>query len=46
IICKKALKNGDSIGVPLYRFCREALIRKYGEKWYYQMEKEIQARGR
>ncbi len=46
IICKKALKNGNSIGVPLYKFCREALIRKYGKKWYYQMEKEIQAIGR
>src|SRR5205085_7337144 len=33
-ICKPACKLGDSLKVPLYKFLKEALIRKYGAKWY------------
>lgn len=37
-ICKPACKLGDSLKVPLYKFLKESLIRKYGEAWYEQLE--------
>ncbi len=33
-ICKPALINGKDMGVPLYKFLKEPLIRKFGNKWY------------
>lgn len=33
-ICRPALKLGRKEGIPLYRFLREPLIRKFGEEWY------------
>jgi hypothetical protein len=43
-ICKPALKLGNREGIPLYKFLKEALIRKYGEDWYRQLESEIRLR--
>lgn len=37
-ICKAACKHGESLKVPVFRFLRNSLIRKYGEKWYEQLE--------
>lgn len=33
-ICSPACKLGEELKVPLYKFLKEALIRKYGKKWY------------
>lgn len=33
-ICKPAVKLGRKEGLPLYRFLKEPLIRKFGEEWY------------
>lgn len=33
-ICKKALQKGKEENVYLYKFLKDALIRKYGEAWY------------
>lgn len=33
-ICDPACNLGASLGVPLYKFLRIPLIRKYGAKWY------------
>lgn len=33
-ICLPACKLGRSLKMPLYRFAKDALIRKYGRKWY------------
>lgn len=33
-ICKPALMNGKALGVPLYKFLKDALIRKFGKDWY------------
>lgn len=43
-ICKPALKHGNRTEMPLYKFLKEALIRKYGADWYDQLEKEISVR--
>ncbi len=33
-ICSSACDFGNSLKVPVYKFLKEPLIRKYGEKWY------------
>lgn len=37
-ICRAACRAGASEKVRLYRFVREALIRKYGAEWYEELE--------
>lgn len=37
-ICSPACTLGKELNVPIYRFVKEALIRKYGEGWYKQLE--------
>lgn len=37
-ICRAAELLGKKNGIPLYRFLREPLIRKFGVKWYEQLE--------
>jgi hypothetical protein len=36
-ICKDACGNGMNLKVPLYKFLRQPLIRKYGEDWYQEL---------
>ncbi|WP_298711583.1 DUF3109 family protein [Chitinophaga sp.] len=33
-ICKPACKLGNQLQVPVYKFLKEALVRKYGEEFY------------
>lgn len=40
-ICQPACVLGTALMMPVYKFCKDALIRKYGEKWYDDLEKEI-----
>ncbi|MCD7916560.1 MAG: DUF3109 family protein [Tannerellaceae bacterium] len=37
-ICKCAEALGTNEGVPVYRFLKEPLIRKFGEAWYNELE--------
>lgn len=37
-ICKPGRECGRSVQLPLYKFLKEPLIRKYGEEWYSQLE--------
>ncbi|MCC8094262.1 MAG: DUF3109 family protein [Tannerellaceae bacterium] len=37
-ICKCAEALGTKEGVPVYRFLKEPLIRKFGEAWYNELE--------
>ncbi|MCF8303368.1 MAG: DUF3109 family protein [Bacteroidales bacterium] len=41
-ICEKALLKGRRLNVPVYKFLKEALIRKYGKDWYDGLEKSIE----
>ena len=43
-ICKAACVNGAKLEVPVFRFVKEALIRKYGTKWYAELEEVADAR--
>lgn len=40
-ICNPACKLGNELKVPIYRFLKEPLIRKYGEDWYEKLCREI-----
>lgn len=37
-ICKCACMKGEQEKFPLYRFLKDALIERYGEEWYSQLE--------
>lgn len=38
-ICREACVLGKSLRVPVYRFVKDALIRKFGEDWYRELER-------
>jgi Protein of unknown function (DUF3109) len=38
-ICDDACELGKELQVPVYKFVKEALIRKFGEDWYLELEK-------
>lgn len=38
-ICSPACKNGKQLQVPVYRFLKDAIIRKYGEEFYTVLDK-------
>ncbi|MDG1714715.1 DUF3109 family protein [Lacinutrix sp.] len=38
-ICDDACSLGKELQVPVYKFVKEALIRKFGEDWYSELEK-------
>lgn len=38
-ICDDACTLGKELQVPVYKFVKEALIRKFGEDWYLELEK-------
>jgi len=38
-ICNDACSLGKELKVPVYKFVKEALIRKFGENWYLELEK-------
>lgn len=38
-ICKPACQLGKELQVPVYRFLKEPLVRKFGQQWYDELEK-------
>jgi Protein of unknown function (DUF3109) len=43
-LCAPACKLGKKLKVPVYKFLKEALIRKYGEVWYAELEQFVEER--
>lgn len=41
-VCKAAVLMGRKENIPVYRFLREPLIRKFGEVWYRELEDVVQ----
>lgn len=37
-ICSPACANGKQLGVPVFQFVKDALVRKYGSEWFEQLE--------
>ncbi len=42
-ICSPACSLGKELHVPVYKFLKEPLIRKYGKAWYNELEQVIEA---
>ena len=40
-ICNPACTFGKELGVPVYQFLKEPLVRKYGAAWYEKLESTI-----
>ncbi|KIX20782.1 hypothetical protein SY27_12930 [Flavobacterium sp. 316] len=38
-ICSDACSLGKELEVPIYKFVKEALVRKFGQQWYDELEK-------
>ena len=43
-ICKPALKKGSRAGMPLYKFLKDPLTKRFGEEWYAELERLATAR--
>ena len=41
-VCKPACTCGEKLNVPIYKFLKQPLIRKYGKEWFKQLEKSAQ----
>lgn len=37
-VCKAAVKKGQELDLPVYKFLKVPLIRKFGEAWYCELE--------
>lgn len=37
-VCRDAVKKGRELDLPVYRFLKEPLIRRFGEEWYHELE--------
>ena len=40
-ICSSACTLGDELKIPVFQFAKDALIRKYGEAYYEQLEETV-----
>ena len=40
-ICRCAVEEGQRQGIPLYKFLKEPLIRKFGQAWYDELVSQI-----
>ena len=36
-VCKDAREKGKALGLPVYQFLKEPLIRRFGEAWYQEL---------
>ena len=41
-ICRSAVESGRKSGIPLYRYLKEPLIRKFGQAWYDELVGQIE----
>lgn len=36
-VCRAAIKKGEELNLPLYKFLKEPLIRRFGKEWYSEL---------
>lgn len=41
-VCRMAVVKGKQLNLPVYRFLKEPLIRRFGEAWYEELEKAVE----
>lgn len=37
-VCSKAVEQGQRLGLPVYRFLKDPLVRRFGAEWYAELE--------
>lgn len=42
-ICKDAVVKGKELGIPVWKFLKEPLIRRFGKEWYDELEQIAEA---
>ncbi|MEG1580204.1 MAG: DUF3109 family protein [Bacteroidaceae bacterium] len=42
-VCKDAVKKGNELHLPVYKFLKDPLIRRFGEAWYAELEETVEA---
>jgi len=42
-VCRDAVRKGKELGIPVYRFLKQPLIRRFGEAWYEELEQVAEA---
>ena len=40
-VCKEAVKKGKELDLPVYKFLKEPLIRRFGAEWYAELEDTV-----
>ncbi len=40
-VCREAVKRGEELGLPVYRFLKEPLTERFGEAWYAELEEVV-----
>ena len=41
-VCRMAVEKGRQLGLPVYRFLKEPLVRRFGEAWYAELESAVE----
>lgn len=41
-ICNPACELGQKLSMPIYKFVKDALVRKYGREWYRELQEQVQ----
>ena len=42
-VCKDAVALGNKLGLPVYRFLKDPLVRRFGQEWYDELEATAKA---
>ena len=40
-VCKMAVERGRQLNLPVYRFLKEPLVRRFGADWYAELEEAV-----
>ena len=41
-VCRMAVEKGRQLGLPVYRFLKEPLVRRFGDAWYAELESAVE----
>ena len=41
-VCSAAVKKGRELKLPIYKFLKDPLIRRFGEEWYHELEELVE----
>ena len=41
-VCQEAVELGTRLKMPVYKFLRDPLVRRFGEEWYAELEATVE----